>query len=88
MGCNSVSSQIASIQLRAAPFNITIIHIYAPTTDHDDNEIKIFCEQLQAVIEQTPKKNVFVVQGDLNAKVGEDVASHWQVTYVHYCNAE
>ena len=48
------------------------VQAYAPTSDYDDNEIEEFYDQLQNVIDQTPKKDILVVQGDWNAKVGRD----------------
>ena len=39
LGCQPVSSRLISIRLRAAPFNITIIQVYAPTSGHDDSEV-------------------------------------------------
>ena len=44
--------------------------MYAPTSDYDDNEIEEFYDQLQHVIDQTWKKDILIVQGDWNAKVG------------------
>ena len=70
LGCRPVSSRLISIRLRTAPFNITIIQVYAPTSGHDDNEVHNFYRQLQEIIDQTPKKDNLVVQGDWNAKVG------------------
>ena len=77
-----------TIRLRASPFNITIIQAYAPTTDHDDEEIEDFYDQLQEIIDQTPKKDIIVVQGDWNAKVGEDACKDWEGTCGRYCNKE
>ena len=67
LGCRPVSSRLISIRLRTAPFNVTIIQVYAPTSGHDDNEVHNFCRQLQEIIDQTPKKDNLVVQGDWNA---------------------
>ena len=78
MGCRSVSSSLTTIRLRAVPFNITEVQAYAPTSDYDDNKIEEFCDQLQNIIDQTPKKDIFVVQGDWNAKVGKDACENWQ----------
>ena len=78
MGCRPVSSRLITIRLRAIPFNITIVQVYAPTSDYDDNEIDEFYDQLQNVIGQTPKKGILVVQGDWNAKVGKDACGNWQ----------
>ena len=72
LGCRPVSSRLISIRLRTAPFNVTIIQVYAPTSGHDDNEVDNFYRQLQEIIDQTPKKDILVVQGDWNAKVGRD----------------
>ena len=75
MGCCPVSSRFITIHLGAVPFNITIVQAYAPTSDYNDNEIKEFYDQLQNVINQTPKKDILVVQGDWNAKVGRDTCA-------------
>ena len=45
-----------TIRLRAVPFNITILQAYAPTSDYDDNKIEEFYDQLQNVIDQTPRR--------------------------------
>ena len=86
MGCRPVNSQLITIRLRANPFNITIIQAYAPTTDYDDNNIEEFYEQLQEVIDQTPKKDILVVQGDWNAKIGEDACTNYKGTSGKFCN--
>ena len=54
LGCRPVSSRLISIRLRKAPFNVTIIQVYAPTSEHDDNEVDNFYRQLQEIIDQTP----------------------------------
>ena len=56
LGCRPVSSRLISIRLRAAPFNITIIQVYAPTSGQDDSEVDHFYQQLQETIEQLPKE--------------------------------
>ena len=67
VGCRPVSIRLITIHLKAVPFNITIVQAYAPTSDYDDNEVEEFYDQLQNVIDQTPKKGILVVQGDSNA---------------------
>ena len=69
MGCRPISKRLITIRLRAKPFIITIIQAIAPTTDYSDEDIEDFYEQLQEVLDQTPKKDILVVQGDWNAKV-------------------
>ena len=66
--CRPVSSRLITIRLWAVPFNITIVQVYVPMSDYDDNKIEEFYDQLQNVIDQTPKKDILVVQGDWNAK--------------------
>ena len=81
-----VSSWLITIRLRAIPFNITIVQAYAPTSDYDDNEIEVFSDQLQNVIDQTPKMDILVVQGDWNAKVGRDACGNGQGICGLFCN--
>ena len=64
MGWRPVSSRPITIRLKASPFNITIIQAYAPKTDNEDDNIEDFCDQLQEVIDQAPKKDILVVEGD------------------------
>ena len=61
LGCRPVSSRLISIRLRAAPFNIPIIQVYAPTSGHIHSEVDHFYQQLQEIIDQTQKKNILVV---------------------------
>ena len=78
MGCRPVSSRFITIRLRVVHFNITVVQVYAPTSDYDDNEIEKFYDQLQNTIGKTPKEDIFVVQGDWNAKVGKGACGNWQ----------
>ena len=71
-GCHPISSRFMTVRLRASPFNITIIQVYAPTSSYDDSEVDEFYREPQSLVDQTPKHNILVVQGDWNAKVGED----------------
>ena len=86
MGCRPVSSRLITIRLRAVPFNITIIEADTLKSDYDDNKIEEFYEQLQFVIDGTSKKDILVVQGDWNAKVGRVVCGNWQGIYGPFCN--
>ena len=88
LGCQPVSSKLISIRLRAAPFNITIIQVYAPTSGHHDSEVDHFYQQLQETIDQTQKKDILVVQGDWNAKVRKDAQADWGEVCGPYCNVE
>ena len=88
IGCRPVSSRFITIRLRAVPFNITVVQAYVQTSDYDGNEIEEFYDQLQNVIDQTPKKDILVVQGDSNAKVGRDACGNWQGICGPFCDDE
>ena len=57
-----------SVHFRGKPFNLTVIQVYAPTNNAEDTEIEWFCEDLQDLLELTPKKDVLFIIGDWNAK--------------------
>ena len=59
-----------SVRFQAKPFNITAIQVYAPTSNAEEAEVERFCEDLQDLLELTPKKHVLFIIGDWNAKVG------------------
>ena len=59
-----------SVRLQGKPFNITVIQVYAPTSNAEEAEIEWFYEDLQDLLELTPKKDVLFIIGDWNAKVG------------------
>ena len=59
-----------SVRLQGKPFNITVIQVYAPTTNAKEAEVEQFYEDLQDLLELTPKKDVLFIIGDRNAKVG------------------
>ena len=59
-----------SIHFQGKPFNITAIQVYAPTSNDEEAEVEWFYEDLQDLLELTPKKDVLFIIGDWNAKVG------------------
>ena len=59
-----------SVCFQGKPFNITEIHVYEPTSNAEEAEVELFYEDLQDLLELTPKKDVLFVTGDWNAKVG------------------
>ena len=79
---------IRDSRLRAVPLNITVVQAYAPTSDYDDSEIVEFHDQLHNVIDQTSKKYILVLQGDRNAKMGQDAHENWQGICGPFCNEE
>ena len=59
-----------SVHFQGKPFNTTIIQVYAPTSNAEEAEAEQFYEDLQDLLELTPKKDVLFIIGDWNAKVG------------------
>ena len=57
-------------RFQGKPFNITVIQVYAPTADGEEAEVDRCYEDLQDLLELTPKKDVLFIRGDWNAKVG------------------
>ena len=75
ISCTPISSRLISIWISGRPHNITVIQVYARwciSSDHEDEEVKKFNEQLDSIIAKTPQKDVFVVQGDWDVTVGLD----------------
>ena len=58
-----------SVHLQGKPLNITVIQVYAPTSNPEEVEVEWFCEDLQVLLELTPQKDIIFIIGDWNAKV-------------------
>ena len=52
------------VPLQGKPFNITVIQVYAPTSNAKEAEVEWYCEDLQELLELTPKKDVLFILGD------------------------
>ena len=70
LGCNLKNDRMISVHFQGKPFNITVIQTYAPTSNVEEAEVEQFYEDLQNLLELTPKKVVLFIIGDWNAKVG------------------
>ena len=70
LGCNLKNNRIISVHFQDKPFNITVIQVYAPTSNAEEAEVEHFYEDPQDLLELTPKKDVLFIIGDWNAKVG------------------
>ena len=70
LGCNLKNNRMISVHFQGKPFNITVIQVYAPTSNAEEAEVEQFYEDLQDLLELTPKKDVLFIRGDWNAKVG------------------
>ena len=69
-GCNLKNDRMISVHFQGKPFNITVIQVYALTNNAGKAEVERFYEDLQDLLELTPKKDVLFIIGDWNAKVG------------------
>ena len=63
-----------TVCFQGKPFNITVIQVYALTSNAEEGEAEWFCEDLQELLELKPKKDVLFIIGDWNAKVGSQEA--------------
>ena len=70
LGCNLKNDRMISVRLQSKPFNITVIQVYAPTSNAEEAEVEWFYEDLQDLLELTCIKDVLFIIGDWNAKVG------------------
>ena len=70
LGCNLINDRMISVHLQGKTFNITVIQVYAPTSNTEETEVEWFYDDLQDLLELTPKKDVLFIIGDWNAKVG------------------
>ena len=66
----SKTTALSLFIFQGKPFNITVIQVYAPTSNAEETEVDWFYEDLQDLLELTPNKDVFFIIGDWNAKVG------------------
>ena len=70
LGCNLKNDRVISFRFQGKPFNITVIQVYAPTSNAEEAEVEWFYEELQDLLEPTPQKYVLFIIGDWTAKVG------------------
>ena len=69
-GYNLKNDRTVSVRLQGKPFNVTLIQVYALTSNAEEAEVERFYEDLQDLLELTPKKDVLFIIGDWNAEVG------------------
>ena len=70
LGCNLKNNRMISVGFQSQPFSITVIQVYAPTSNTEEAEVERFYEDLQDILELTPKKDVLFIIEDWNAKLG------------------
>ena len=64
LGCNLKNDRMISVRFQGKPFNITVIQVYASTSNAEEAEVEWFYEDLQDLLELTPKKDVLLIIGD------------------------
>ena len=70
LGCSLQNDQMISVRFQGKPFNITVIQVYALTSNAEEAEVERFYEDLRDLLELTPKTDVLFIIRDWNAKVG------------------
>ena len=70
LGCNLKNDRMISVHCQGKPFNIIVIQVHAPTSNTEEPEAEQFYEDLQYLLELTPKKYVLSIIGDWNVKAG------------------
>ena len=68
--CNFKNDRMISVHFQGKPFSITVIQVYVLTSNAEEAKVEWFYEDQQDLLELTPKKDVFLIIGDWNAKVG------------------
>ena len=70
LGCNLKNDRMISVRFQGKPFHITVIQVYAPTSNAEEGEVEWVYEDLKDLLELTPPKDILFIIGDWNAKVG------------------
>ena len=68
LGCNLKKDRMISVHFQGKPFNITVIQVYPPTSNAEETEVEWFYEDLQDLLESTPKIDVLFIIENCNAK--------------------
>ena len=71
----SKNDRMISVRFQGKPFTITVIQVYAPTSNAEEAEVEWYYEYVQDLLEVTPPKDVLFITGDWNAKVGSQEIS-------------
>ncbi|XP_071580583.1 craniofacial development protein 2-like [Temnothorax nylanderi] len=71
LGYNPINERLISIKLSASPTPLNIIQAYSPTSTAEDKVVECFYNQLETCITKIPKKELLIVLGDFNAKIGD-----------------
>ena len=69
LGCSLKNDRMISVRFQGKPFKVTVIQVYALMSNSEEAEVEWSYEDLQELLEPTPKKDVLFIIGDWNAKV-------------------
>ena len=83
LGSNFKNDRMISVRFQGKPFSITVIQVYTLTSNAEEAEVERFYEDLQDILELTPKKDVLFIIGDWNAKVGSQETPGVTGTFGH-----
>ena len=72
IGFGSCNERLCKLRLKGKYSNVTLINIYASTEDHTEEIKEQFCDNLQYLLDKTPKNDVIVILGDVNAQLGKE----------------
>ena len=86
--CNLKNDRMISVHFQGKPFNMMVIQVYALTNNAEEAEVEWFYEDLQDLLELTPKKYVFFIIGDWNAKVGSQETPRAQANLALECRVK
>ena len=73
----TVNDRILMVRANAKPRNISIIQVYAPTTTNLEEDIDRFYEEMERLIRKVPRRDILIVMGDFNAKVGKQTTDEY-----------
>ena len=75
-GCNLKNDRMISVHLQGKPFSIMVIQVYAPISNAEEAEVELFYEDVQDLLELTPKRDVLFILGDWNARKSRNTWSN------------
>ena len=79
LGCNLKNNRMIFVCFQGKPFNITVIQVYAPTSNAEKAEVERFYEELQDLLELTPPKNVLFIIGECKSRKSGNTWSNRQI---------
>ena len=79
LGYSLKNDIMISVHFQSKPLNITVIQVYAPTSNAEEAEVEQFYEDLQDLLELTPKKDILFIIGDWNARKSRNTWSKRQI---------